>query len=105
MDPNDLLQGIFSRYPFLAVVGPLTGLLLQKVKEAGKLAGFGLLGVSLGVNVLVIAAYGWAEAWTAADWHKAPLAVLVSLAVSNLVGSTLQHATDSLKKPDGGGEG
>jgi hypothetical protein len=95
---SDFLQGIFAQYPWLAVVGPLVGFLIARLKDLGKLSGFGLLGVSLGVTVLTVACYGFAEGWPAHEWHKVPFAVLVLMGVSNLTSTTVLHTRDAITK-------
>jgi hypothetical protein len=98
MDPTALLQGIFKEYPFLAIIGPLVGFIMAKIKDAGKVQGFGLLAVALLVTVLVTGAYGLAEGWTVDAWRKAPLAVIVILSVSQLTAQTTLHTRDALTK-------
>ena len=95
---TDFLQGIFAQYPWLAVVGPLVGLLIARLKDLGALSGFGLLGVSFGVTVLTVGCYGFAEGWPAHEWHKVPFAVLVLMGVSNLTSTTVLHARDALTR-------
>lgn len=101
---EDFLQGIFKEYPFLAMIGPLVGFIMAKIKDTGKVQGFGLLGVAALVTVAVIGAYGLAEGWMVAEWKKAPLAAIVTLAFSQLTAQTTLHVRDTLKKKNGDSE-
>jgi prepilin-type N-terminal cleavage/methylation domain-containing protein/prepilin-type processing-associated H-X9-DG protein len=105
MESTDLLQGIFSQYPFLAILGPLVGLIMSKIKDSGTVKGFALLGVAVLVSLGVIAAYGFAEGWTGEAWRKVPLALIVIVSVSQLTAQTTLHARDTAvrltKKPSG----
>jgi uncharacterized membrane protein YbhN (UPF0104 family) len=98
MEPTDLLDGIFAEYPFLAVIGPMVGFIMAKIKDTGKVAGFWLLLVAALVTLGVIGAYGLAESWTVTEWRKTPLATLVILAFSQLTSVTTLHARDTLTK-------
>jgi len=98
MEPTDLLQGIFKSYPMLAVIGPLVGFIMAKIKNMGKVQGFGLLGIAFLVTLVVTATYGFAENWTVETWHKAPFAVVVTLAISQLTSQTTLHAQDTIAK-------
>jgi hypothetical protein len=101
MDPTDLLQGIFAQYPFLAVIGPLVGIIMAKIKDTGKVQGFMLLGVAFLVTLAVTATYGLAEGWTGEAWRKAPFAVVVILAVSQLTAQTTLQVRDSVTRRQG----
>jgi hypothetical protein len=103
MEPTDLLQGIFAKYPFLAVIGPLVGFIMARVKSSGKLQGFALLWTAFAVSVAVTGAYGLAEAWTVEAWRKAPLAVIVILAFSQLTAQTTLHVQDVITKSNDDG--
>jgi hypothetical protein len=109
MEPQDFLQGIFRSYPMLAVIGPLVGVIMARIKNLGKVQGFGLLGIAFLVTLIVTATYGYAESWTVETWHKAPFAVVVTLAVSQLTSQTTLHAQDTIArvkdKLNGNGDG
>lgn len=98
MDLSQLFQGLYADYPFLAVVGPLVGIILAHLKDLGKLQGFGLLLTSVAVSALVILAYGIAYQWGTLEWQKAPLAVIITVAFSNLTANTALHAKEALTK-------
>ena len=98
MELTDFLQGIFAKYPFLVVVGPLVGLLLAKIKATGKIQGFGLLGVSFLVTAVTLIAYGFADNWSAETWRKAPFGILVILAISELTTNATLHTRDAIAK-------
>ena len=98
MMPDDLLQGIFKSYPMLAVIGPLVGFIMARIKNAGKVQGFSLLGIAFLVTLIVTTTYGYAESWTVETWHKAPFAVVVTLAISQLTSQTALHAQDTIAK-------
>lgn len=92
METNDFLQGIFAQYPFLAVIGPLVGLIMARIIQTGKVQGLMLLVVALLVSTVVTGAYGLAEGWVLESWRKAPLAILVILSVSQLTTQTTLQA-------------
>lgn len=98
MELTDFFQGIFAKYPFLAVIGPLVGFIMAKIKDMGKVQGFWLLTVAFLVTVMVTATYGFAESWTVETWRKAPFAVVVILGASQLTANTTVHAQDALNK-------
>ena len=101
MDKTDFLQGIFAQYPFLAVIGPLVGLIMAQIKGSGKIQGLALLGVAFLVTLVVTFTYGLAESWTGEAWRKAPLAIVVILSVSQLTAQTTLQVRDSVGRLKG----
>jgi prepilin-type N-terminal cleavage/methylation domain-containing protein len=96
METTDFLQGLFAQYPFLAIVGPVVGMIMNWIKASGKIRGFALLGVAFLVTVSVTGFYGWSESWSVEAWRRAPFAVLVMLSFSQLTAQTAAHAGEAL---------